>query len=120
MEIEVINVGTKPIYYLELLVILPEIKRDEHSIGFPLRYGRIELAEIQTKADASDVPIGAGETYVFKLADSKVVAWEHARQKGNYPQPKRVRLHFEDLSFGDGTGFSGGVFFPSLIPDAQS
>jgi hypothetical protein len=105
-ELEVTNTGDKPIYFLSLLLILPEIKApDGNNMGFGLHYGRRELGYIETKAGPDDVPIKLGETYVFRFSDIEAVSWERFRQRENKPDAKKLILHFQILSFGDGSGF---------------
>jgi hypothetical protein len=105
-ELEVTNTGDKPIYLLHMLLILPEITApDGVGMGFSLHYGRSQLVDIETKAGPDDVPIKPGETYVFRFSDLTVQSWERFRQRENKPDAKKLILHFQILSFGDGTGF---------------
>jgi hypothetical protein len=114
LELEVTNIGDKPIYFPDLHIELPEI-RDEGAriISFPLFYGRTDLISIKKKAEPEDVPLKPGETHVFSL-EHKQQAWEIFKRKLNWPQPKNIQVIFQALSFGDGTGFLGmeGLFFP--------
>src|SRR2546430_1624236 len=62
-ELEVTNTSNKPIYFLELFVVLPEIVvEDGHSVAIPLRYGRVDFIDFDTMATPSDqpIPIGGG------------------------------------------------------------
>jgi hypothetical protein len=107
-ELEVTNIGDKPIYFLSLLLVLPEIKDSTgYNVGFTLHYGRSRLGDIKTKAESADIPIKPGETYVFKIITNQALGWESLRQKENKPQPKKISLRFQTLSFGNGTGFMG-------------
>jgi hypothetical protein len=122
LELEVTNTGDKPIYFLDLLLTLPGvIAPTGNEIGFPLRYGRVELGSIENKAKEDDVPIKPGETYIMKAYDSHILGWETFRRNKNKPQPKKLIMHFRILSFGDGTGFWGndGVVVPQS-PQAKS
>jgi hypothetical protein len=106
LELEVTNIGNKPIYFLDFLVVMPGIKASTgNEIAFPLRYGRVELGSIENKAEPDDIPIKPGETYVFKAYDSNVLGWDNYKRNNNKPQPKKLTLNFRILSFGDGTGF---------------
>ena len=106
LEIEVTNTGDKPIYFLDFLVVMPEITApDGNSMGFPLRYGRIELGSVENKAEPDDIPIKPGETYIFKPYDNNVRGWDTFRRNHDKPHPKKLILYFRMLSFGDGTGF---------------
>jgi hypothetical protein len=107
-ELEVTNTGDKPIYLLHLLLTLPEIiAPDGNKVGFLLHYGRSQLGNVETKAAPDDIPIKPGETHVFRLPDVKVISWERFKQREGRPDPKKLILKFQILSFGDGTGFVG-------------
>lgn len=107
-ELEVTNTGNKQIYFLSLLIVLPEITApDGNNMGFSLHYGRSKLGDIETKAEADDIPIKPGETHVFSLRALEVEGWERFRQRENKPDAKKLILKFQILSFGDGTGFWG-------------
>ena len=107
-ELEITNAGDKPIYFLSLLLILPGITApDGNEIGFAIHYGRSALGDIGTKAEPDDVPINPGETYVFRFPDNKLIDWERFRHREDKPDPKKLSLRFQILSFGDGTGFVG-------------
>ena len=121
-ELEVENVGTKPIFFLHLMVIFPDIRTEGNDqIMFPLYYGRPEIGDIKTKAAPDDVPINPGQTYVFKIFPSQIPAWESNVQEKRYSQPEKVEIVFEILSFGDGTGFAGtdGIALPKTNPLEQ-
>jgi hypothetical protein len=107
-ELEVTNIGDKPIYFLSLHITLPEIRAPNgDNIVFGLYYGRAALGGIKTKAESEDIPIKPGETHIFSLA-YKQEAWESSKREEHWPQPKKLQIKFQILSFGDGTGFWGG------------
>ena len=117
LEVEVTNIGDKPIYLLHFTLVLPEIKDETgYNVGFVLHYGRAALGDIETKAEPGDVPIKPGETYGFQISKGQVLGWESFVRKQNKPQPKKVILEFGTLSFGDGTGFWAidGIPFPNV------
>lgn len=110
-ELEVKNTGTKPIYRLVLLLILPETQIGEGRILFSLRYGRAGLSAFQEPLELArpeDVPIKPGETYTFRISEGQVRGWKHAQSKEGWPQPKKIVIKFEQLNFGDGTAFRWG------------
>jgi hypothetical protein len=122
-ELEVTNTGDKPIYFLSLLLDLPEITApDGIGIAFSIHYGRKELGYIETKAGPDDVPIKPGETYVFSFPDRKLLDWERFRQRENKPDAKKLILLFQILSFGDGTGFvgNGGMAVPHAPDESRA
>jgi hypothetical protein len=108
-ELEVTNTGDKPIYFLHLLIVMPEITipNGTDKMGFSVGFGRRELGDIETKAEPGDPSIKPGETYVFKLSDTEVQEWERFWKRESKPNAMRLILHFGLLSFGDGTGFVG-------------
>jgi hypothetical protein len=121
-QLEITNTGDKPIYFLSLWISLPEITApDGKNIGFSIHYGMSKLGDIETKAGPDDVPIKPGETHVYSFSDVVVESWEGFRQRENKPDPKKLLLRFQILSFGDGTGFMGnnGMALPRA-PDAKS
>lgn len=111
-ELELTNTGDKPIYYLDILMVTDVKAADGHRIVFPLQYGRAELGDIISKPWPDDIPIKPGETNVFKIHPGQVPAWEEGQRKENRPQPKRMRLELQLLSFGDGTGYFGNLPYP--------
>jgi hypothetical protein len=117
-ELEITNTGTKPIYALSLLLWLPDVKTPGGSnISFPLNYGRTELGDIREKARLDDIPISSGETIVLKIHPANAAGWEIGQKEEHRPEPKRIELIFQILSFGDGTGFAGdgGVALPRKL-----
>lgn len=102
LEIEVKNTGDKPIFYIGLVVSIPGIRAPNgNEVGFPLHYGNVWDIKVPPKPE--DVSLKPGESYVFKIPDSWVKGWERDKSR---PQPKKIRLIFQKLNFGDGTGFS--------------
>lgn len=113
LEIEVKNIGDKPIYFLRLGLTFVDVKKDSgNEIGYSLVYGRAELIDIDNRAKPEDVPILPGATYVFKLHESYVKGWNWYRTRiEKKPHPKKIAIRFDTLNFGDGTGYvtSGGL-----------
>lgn len=100
-ELEITNIGDKPIYFLSINLTLPEITApDGRNIAFVVHYGRSELGDIKTKATPDDVPIKPGETYVHKFADIIVTSWARFRQREGKPDPKKILMRFQILSLG--------------------
>ena len=116
--IELTNTGAKPIYSIYMLLVLPEVTdRKGVKIVYPLFYGRNELGDTRTKALPEDVPISPGETHVFTISELQIPVWEQLQREEKRPQPKRVQLKLQVLSFGDGTGLIGndGLAVPHPI-----
>jgi len=122
-ELEVKNTGDKPIYFLYLVLTFPEVNLHEgRRLMYPLVYGRTELGDIKTAATDEDIPIKPGETYVFKIHPSQVVAWEKSVRDEGRPQPHKAVLYFQILSFGNRTGYAGdtGVSLPHPVRSAAA
>lgn len=120
MEIKVTNEAKKPIYYLELGIVLPDVLSSAGgTLGFPLRYGRTALIKFDTPLQADDVPLQPGESFIFKVAKENLDAFDIQAAKGkraSQSELKRAYLMFHNLNFGDKTGFSmtNGSPEPSL------
>lgn len=107
LEVVVTNTSNKPIYFLDLHIILPEIKSPSGpNVGFPLRYGRIGFVKFTTPVEHDDVPIQPGGTHTFKIPTCSAKGLDYLRAKGYGPEPKRIQLIFQVLNFGDGTGYA--------------
>lgn len=120
LELEVKNVGEKPIYFLWFLIEVPEAKiADGHQV-FTIIYGRLLLADPNNRPTAEDVPIEPGETKVLPIEDVGVRGWDDARARGLVPpRIHGVRVVIQYLSFGDGTGFFGTTGAPRPKRDSE-
>lgn len=115
-ELEVTNTGDKPIYSLSLMLVTDGKAAVGLSIVAPLSYGK--LGKLTDLAGPDDVPIKPGETYVFRIHQGQVAAWDSIGPKEHRPYPKRIQLKLEGLSFGDGTGLVGND--GEITPHASS
>jgi hypothetical protein len=123
LEIEVTNTSNKPIYYLFLILSLPEVKSENNrTMGFQLIYGRSELVDFANPLQPQDVPIRPGESYTLKIPDQFSLGWEQfaAKRKLRKAEPKKIKMRFGQLNFGDGTGFSFTEGSPIDIHQQQS
>ena len=112
-ELEVTNTSNKPIYFLELWLMLPDTKTENNRpLAFSLRYGRDDFIDYETRSVATDVPIQPHETYTFIIPEGKLQAWLDFKVRRKEADPKKVRVKFIQLNFGDGTGFNGGDALP--------
>ena len=118
-ELEVTNTGTKPIYFLYLYVVTDVKAAAGFRIVFPLSYGRSDLGDIKTKSESSDIPIQPDETVSLKIHPGQLDAWDYARIKENRPFPRHLKVDFQILSFGDGTGYwrTDGMAVPHNWPE---
>jgi hypothetical protein len=125
LELELTNTGDKPIYFLDMFLrtnvapgieVMLEDGVREGRLGLTIEYGRAELGDIISKPGPDDVPIKPGETYIFTIHPGEVGGWEIGIRDGAHPQPTRVQLVFQSLSFGDGTGLFGAGGQPYSPP----
>jgi len=114
LELEITNTGTKPIYFLQMSLIMLDVTLDGTPMSFSIFYGPTikKRGPIDFQASPEDVPISPGETYVFRIPEFNVESWERFRQRENKPDAKRLVMNFQILSFGDGTGFAGTTGAP--------
>jgi hypothetical protein len=107
-ELEVTNTSGKPIYYLNIWLVYPEvISESGKRIGVVLRYGRMDFVDFDTRPIPADVPILPGETITLKIPEMDQKGWLAHKIRENRPDPKRVELSLTQVSFGDGSGFNG-------------
>ena len=116
LEVEVTNTGTKPIYYLYIQLLLPDVVTDDQAVtktvGYTLEYGRGELVDFSEPVRSDDVPIKSGESAVLKVNTNLVPTWKQLRAKGRYLNPGKIQFWFEELNYGDGTGFTTPAGLP--------
>jgi len=116
LEIEIKNVFQKPIYFLSIDVLFPDIPKSTELDGIPrgmaipLMYGRPELMQHGHVANSEDVPIPQGEKYVFRIPEAnwKGLQMYLSERKISASIIKRIRVRVNSISFGDGTGYVGG------------
>ncbi|HEX8652682.1 MAG TPA: putative metal-binding motif-containing protein [Pyrinomonadaceae bacterium] len=117
LQIKVTNTSKKPIYFLDMAILFPGIKVGGYGIIIPLRYGRMELIDFNEPLRAEDTPITPGESYVFTVPKDDVESFEHHAASIHLAQSqiRMVHLVFQQLNFGDGTGFvsTGGTPMPN-------
>jgi hypothetical protein len=106
LEVEVTNTGTKPIYFLEIVLDMPDVfSPNGVQIATRLDYGRGELIALDEPLRSDDVPIKPGEVIVLSVPASIAETWKHVRAKGELTNPKKIEFFFYFINFGDGTGF---------------
>lgn len=119
LEIKVTNTSNKPIYHLSMVIALPDVlSPDDAPIGFPLRHGRMELVDFDEPLRPEDTPIKPGESYVFKIPERDMEAFESHAASVNLTHSgiRRVHFFFNLINFGDKTGFMGmgGTPIPNI------
>lgn len=122
ISVKVTNLSKKPIYFLRLSLVLPDVLSSiGYPYGFALSYGRMELGPIDYASRPGDVSIPPGESYVFEIDEKEVAGFRQDTISRNLRQSdlRRILLVFDVLSFGDGTGYSGGGGMPTPNDRAQ-
>jgi hypothetical protein len=108
VEIEVTNTGTKPIYFLSIALSLPDVFADDgRSYGYKLRYGRVALADFGEPVRPDDVPLQPGESITLMPPANHMHGWKGLRADKEISNPKKLVFDFQEINFGDGTGFLG-------------
>jgi hypothetical protein len=116
LEIEVKNTGSKPIYYLYVVITMPEIIRQGHPLGYRVTYGRRDLLFLDTPVKPDDVSIPPGGSVTLRIPESRVGAYEKTRDAEKRAEPKKVEFDLQFINFGDGTGLEGTDGSPAARP----
>jgi hypothetical protein len=117
IEVKVTNIAKKPIYRLELGIVLPDnLSPAGYPIGFPLRYGRPELLNLENFPESNETPLLPGESLVLKIPEQYLQGFERlvTERKIAQAEVRKVYLMFRGLTFGDKTGFSSDG---SVVPN---
>jgi hypothetical protein len=119
LEIEVKNISTKPIFYLQIEVGFPDLVSTEldgvpRMLVMPLSFGRRDLLQKGNSPDLADVAIQPGESYVFKIPEQYRRGLQDRLNRGIVPDAAvaRIGITVDSVSFGDGMGFRSGVPYP--------
>jgi hypothetical protein len=107
LQIEVKNIGTKPIYGILAFLEFPDHKPFNRDIALDLTYGDPKYWDIEVLADSRDLHLDPGQTYIFTIPAkaAKTLGKQHERAPQEF---KKLDFHFNVISFGDGTGFQAG------------
>lgn len=116
LEIEVTNVSNKPIYYLSIFLLFPDVIEGGRKVSETFDYGNSKLVDWVARPSPDDLCIKPGDSYTFKLSERRRKELEpYFRNKTpDGSLTRKIELHIENIRFGDGTGFfGGGTFFRS-------
>lgn len=116
LEVEVTNASDKPIYLMRMSLLLPDVTISGTPVGFPLRYGSMELLDFRVAPQPGTPAIQPKERHTFKITEGDIKGLTLFEKKHGLKRSdiKRGKLLFHQINFGDGTGFSttGGLPFP--------
>jgi archaellum component FlaF (FlaF/FlaG flagellin family) len=102
LEVEVKNTGDKPIYYVHVEIVMPEIVINGGELVLMMAYGRKELAYPDAPIKDSDIPILPGETVTLKVPEGTLKAFEEFRDEDKvYSDPKKVEIEVNAVNLGD-------------------
>jgi hypothetical protein len=108
LEIEVKNIGSKPIYFINVAIVMPEIVINGGKLILGASYGRTKLKFPETPVEDSDVPLLPGESVTLKIPEGQVKAFEGFRDEDKrWDDPKRIEIEVQVINFGDGTFMFG-------------
>jgi hypothetical protein len=108
LEVEITNTGSKPIYFVEIALFLPDVEAaNGFNSAYKLEYGRIALAAFEEPVRPDDVPIQPGDSVTIKGHLNEIKDWKHFRAKRKLINPKKLEIKFQEINHGDGTGFVG-------------
>ena len=109
LEIEMKNISGKPIYLLDIDIVLPEISpREGDRLGSIWQYGNTSLTSNDKLAEPSDIPIKLNDSVVVKVP-KKYIDWlETGEYKDLIQSVTKLEVEFTFINFGDGTGYIAG------------
>ncbi len=118
LEVEVTNTGSKPVYFVSLLLQLPGAKLAGLQPLYRLKFGSPRLGSFTAIARPEDVPLAPGESAVLRVPEDQAATWEKFKARGAATDPQSLVLAFHQLNFGDGTGYAGRDARPLPNPNA--
>lgn len=121
LELEVKNTGSKPIYYVHISILMPEIIINRGTLALNMSYGRNKLKFPDEPVLPDDVPILPGETITLKIPEGQVKAYEGFRDEDKmFSDPKRIEIEVNAVNLDD-TYFMGrkGELMPR-VPKKKS
>lgn len=109
LEIEVENVSSKPIYFINAVLAFPDDSAPAGTSGILLQFGKRENLDIARLADPEDENLDPGNKVTLVVSDvyRNGLLNKQERAPGNL---KRLEFWFDTISFGDGTGFQLSEF----------
>jgi len=121
LEIVVKNVSAKNIYGVNLFIKFPDSNINGLNLGYSLNYGDKRLHDYRNRATPDEDFIPPGKTGIIKMARNKAASFIYAVEKGDIPLSStyNVRIDFQTLNFGDGTGYFCKEPYPRKMSQIQ-
>jgi len=109
LEIEIENISSKPIYFINAVLEFPDDPAPNGSSGIKFKFGKLENMDIAKLAQPEDEHVDPGKTVVFTVSQvyRKGLMVRQQKTPHNF---KKLDFWFEIISFGDGTGYEGSQF----------
>jgi hypothetical protein len=118
-ELEITNTGDKPIYALELLLWFDVPNESQDELIAPIVYHSRGISNARSIATADDIPIRPGESKRFTIHPGNLLAWEKLGREQHWRLPTKVKIEFQFMAFGDGTGLVGDKGAPDPVVRPQ-
>lgn len=116
LEVKITNISSKPIYHVNLHVVFPEAKKARgFELALLLRFGSPTITSISDAARQEHPSIKPNESYALKADDRQVADYRKGLKEIaviNGESISQVKLTFQAISFGDGTGYVIGLPYP--------
>ncbi|HEX8398335.1 MAG TPA: hypothetical protein VF644_12965 [Pyrinomonadaceae bacterium] len=122
LRIKVTNEGEKPVYYLRFFIEVADVEKTGGlNVAVNLWFGRQKLGDWDELANEKDVPLKNGESTILKVLESQVKLFNSMPERYGFLKPKKFRLIFGDLNYGDGTGYhtTGALPYPEKGSDGS-
>jgi hypothetical protein len=115
LEIHLKNVSNRPIYYLRVALVFPELGGNAPAEA--ASYGRERLSNLEHLPDEEDKPWPPGEVQAFKLPEFYVTSLKKTMQeRGVTPfDIKRIDQIIDRMNLGDRSGWAGGYYERRLL-----
>lgn len=109
LEIEIENISSRPIYFINAVLEFPDDPAPNGSSGIKFKFGKLENMDISKLAQPKDEHVDPGRTVVLTVSQVYQKGLMARQQKAPH-NFKKLDFWFEIISFGDGTGYEGSQF----------
>jgi hypothetical protein len=112
LAIEVENTSNKPVYFVRLTVILPQVVENNKQLCFDVIYGDWRLVNLSQKANAgnSAIPPGQRMRLYFSPGNHQHLVNFLSSRSRSLSTVTTASVLLQEVNFGDGTGYLAGRF----------